>query len=87
MAGAAADMAKGPRAGASSPFARRCRGQAFAAGCALGMDASGGDIWAKMKLRRWLAEGPLCRPAGWVCVWRKMGRFSVLDQRGLIGCA
>lgn len=24
---------------------------------------------------------PLCRPAGWVCLWRRMGNVSVLNRR------
>lgn len=24
---------------------------------------------------------PVCRPAGWVALWRRMGNLSVLDRR------
>ena len=40
-------------------------------------DASGGGIWAKMNAMIL----PLCRPAGWVCQWRRMGNLSVLNRR------
>jgi hypothetical protein len=39
-------------------------------------DASGGDILTKMK-----ALPALCRPAGWIALWRKIGNLSVLNRQ------
>jgi hypothetical protein len=39
-------------------------------------EASGGDIFAKMK-----ALPALCRPAGWIALWRKIAGFSVLSRK------
>jgi len=38
--------------------------------------AAVGAILTKMKLP------PLCRPAGWVCQWRRLGNLSVLNRMG-----
>jgi len=38
--------------------------------------ASGGDILTKMK-----ALPALCRPAGWIALWRKIGNLSVLNRQ------
>ena len=38
--------------------------------------ASGGSILTKMKA----ATNPLCRPAGWVALWRTLGNLSVLNR-------
>ncbi len=27
------------------------------------------------------ARSPLCRPAGWICLWRRLGNCSVLNRR------
>ena len=27
---------------------------------------------------------PLCRPAGWICLWRRIGAASVLRCKGLV---
>ncbi len=35
---------------------------------------SGGDIWANVK-----PLPALCRPAGWIALWRKIGALSVLN--------
>ncbi|MEY3960746.1 MAG: hypothetical protein RIR14_1400 [Pseudomonadota bacterium] len=40
--------------------------------------ASGGGICAKMNA----ASLPLCRPAGWVALWRRLGNLSVLNRLG-----
>jgi hypothetical protein len=37
--------------------------------------ASGGGIFNKMK-----ALPALCRPAGWIALWRTIGTLSVLDR-------
>jgi hypothetical protein len=39
-------------------------------------EASGGDILAKMK-----ALPALCRPAGWIALWRRIAGFSVLSRQ------
>ncbi len=38
--------------------------------------ASGGDILTKIKA----AQAPLCRPAGWIALWRRIGNLSVLNR-------
>jgi len=42
--------------------------------------ASGGGILTKVKA----ASAPLCRPAGWTCLWRRIGNLSVLNRRGCV---
>jgi hypothetical protein len=37
---------------------------------------SGGDIWANVK-----PLPALCRPAGWIALWRKIGALSVLNRK------
>jgi hypothetical protein len=39
-------------------------------------EASGGDILTKMK-----ALPALCRPAGWIALWRKIGTLAVLNRK------
>lgn len=39
-------------------------------------DASGGSILANVKATR----APLCRPAGWIALWRRIGNLSVLNR-------
>ncbi len=34
-----------------------------------------------MALHLAIAPPPLCRPAGWICLWRTLGAFSVLNRR------
>jgi hypothetical protein len=41
---------------------------------AMAVEASGGSIFAKMK-----PLPALCRPAGWIALWRTIGAMSVLD--------
>jgi hypothetical protein len=43
----------------------------------LGVEASGGSIFTKRKA----ATHPLCRPAGWTCLWRRIGNLSVLNRK------
>jgi len=38
--------------------------------------ASGGDILTNVKA----ALAPLCRPAGWIALWRRIGNLSVLNR-------
>ncbi len=38
--------------------------------------ASGGDIFTNVK-----ALPALCRPAGWIAQWRKIGTMSVLNRK------
>ena len=33
---------------------------------------------------RQLRLPPLCRPAGWVALWRRMGNLSVLNRRAAL---
>ena len=40
----------------------------------MAVEASGGSIFAKMK-----PLPALCRPAGWIALWRTIGAMSVLD--------
>jgi hypothetical protein len=39
-------------------------------------EASGGSILASMK-----ALPALCRPAGWIALWRKIGTLAVLNRK------
>ena len=43
---------------------------------ALAADASGGSIYAKMK-----PLPALCRPAGWIALWRTIGAMAILTCR------
>ncbi len=38
--------------------------------------ASGGDILTNVKA----TQAPLCRPAGWIALWRRIGNLSVLNR-------
>ena len=38
--------------------------------------ASGGDILTNVKA----ALAALCRPAGWIALWRRIGNLSVLNR-------
>jgi hypothetical protein len=38
--------------------------------------ACGADIFTNAKA----ARSSLCRPSGWLALWRRIGAFSVLDQ-------
>ena len=42
--------------------------------------ASGGDILTKAKA----ATGALCRPAGWIALWRTIGNLSVLNRNARV---
>jgi hypothetical protein len=37
---------------------------------------SGGDIWANVK-----PLPALCRPSGWIALWRTIGNLSVLNRK------
>jgi hypothetical protein len=37
---------------------------------------SGGDIWTNVK-----PLPALCRPAGWIALWRTIGALSVLNRK------
>lgn len=40
-------------------------------------EASGGDILTNVKA----ANVALCRPAGWIAHWRKIGTLSILNRQ------
>lgn len=29
---------------------------------------------------------PLCRPSGWVALWRRMGNLSILNRKTSLSC-
>lgn len=35
-----------------------------------------------LKAQSRTSHRPLCRPAGWACLWRRLGGTSVLARRG-----
>lgn len=37
---------------------------------------AGGDILTNVKA----TQAPLCRPAGWIALWRRIGNLSVLNR-------
>jgi hypothetical protein len=39
-------------------------------------EASGGRILTNVKA----TQAPLCRPAGWIALWRRIGNLSVLNR-------
>lgn len=42
-----------------------------------GAKALGGCLLSKVKA----ARAPLCRPSGWIALWRRIGNLSVLNRR------
>lgn len=37
---------------------------------------AGGDVLTNVKA----TQAPLCRPAGWIALWRRIGNLSVLNR-------